>query len=251
MSILITGAAGRIGRTLSAGLADRFVLRRTDIVAADGVMQCDLACDDLTPLVDGAEAIIHLAGHPNSRDWEVLERANLRSSRRLLDAAVAASVPRFVFASSIHVAGLFPSDTSLADELPYAPDSPYGASKAMVEMMLRYAAGRYDLAVCALRVCSFRPAPGNARELTTWLSPGDCVRLFEAALVAPFEGFVTAWGTSANRRLGKPSQAWARLGYRPHDDAEHFAAQLADMGIDIASKSEWPLLGGAFAAADG
>lgn len=252
MHILITGASGRIGTNLATAMAGRHQLRLTDIVAPVpaphglpvGIK--DLATDDLAELCAGIDAVVHLAGHPNSRDWAVLERANLLASRRLIEAALAAGVGRFLYASSVHVCGLLPADMRLSEDLPYAPDSPYGVSKAMVEMQLRYAAERHGLSAVSLRICAFRPEPGTARELRIWISPADMVRYVEAALSADVTGFTTAWGISNNSRADIDPTGWTRIGYAPQDDAEAHVERLSAAGVDTSVVSEWPLLGGAF-----
>jgi hypothetical protein len=63
--------------------------------------------------------------------------------------------------------------------------------------------------------------------LSTWLSPDDAGRLFEACLTAESPGFRVAFGVSANTRGGWVSLAEAKaLGYEPRDDAEVFAAEI-------------------------
>ena len=63
--------------------------------------------------------------------------------------------------------------------------------------------------------------------LSTWLSPDDAGRLFEASLTAERPGFRVAFGVSANTRGGWVSLAEAEaLGYRPADDAEAYAPAL-------------------------
>lgn len=256
MNILITGASGRIGSALADGLQGRHDLRLTDrVIAANApdhsCVIADLATDDLAGLCDGIDAIVHLAGHPNSRDWAIVDEANVLASRRLAEAAVRAGVSRFLYASSIHVCGLLPADVPFSEDLPYAPDSPYGVSKAMVEMLLRYAAERHGLSTVAWRICSFRPEPGNARELRTWLSPADMVRCAEAALTADLPGFSTLWGLSNNSRAPIDRSGWDRIGYTPQDDAQAHADRLHSAGFDVSLVSEWPLLGGAVADAAG
>ncbi|RVT42302.1 NAD-dependent epimerase/dehydratase family protein [Sphingobium algorifonticola] len=256
MRVLITGAAGRIGRTLSAGLHDDFDLRLTDIVAphdhafAESIVICNLAEDALGALCADVDAIIHLAGHPNSRDWDIVEADNLRASRRLIVAAGEAGIRRFLFASSIHVVGFLPADAPFTDDAAYHPDSPYGVTKAATEIILRYASQQYGFGAVALRICSFRHQPSNVRELATWISPADTVRLFKAALCSNIDGFSTAWGLSRNSRARVVGTAWQRLGYEPEDDAEQFAHLIENPNAPIAGVSEWPLLGGAFALSD-
>ena len=63
--------------------------------------------------------------------------------------------------------------------------------------------------------------------LSTWLSPDDAGRLFEACLTADRPGFRVIFGVSANTRGGWVSLDEARaLGYEPHDDAEAYAAEI-------------------------
>jgi uronate dehydrogenase len=60
--------------------------------------------------------------------------------------------------------------------------------------------------------------------LSTWLSPDDAGRLFEACLTAPSPGFRVVYGVSMNTRGGWVSLDEARsLGYEPLDDAEEYA----------------------------
>lgn len=252
MHILVTGAAGRIGRVVVAALAQRHRVRLTDRLPGEAPPGCemlcaDLAADPLEGLCDGIDAVLHLAGNPNSRDWEAVGRANIDAARRLFEAAAAAGVRRIVYASSIHVAGFAPAASAFADEVPMRPDGPYGVSKAAAELVLRYLCDRDGISAVALRIGSFRSAPGNARELRTWISPGDMARLAEAALTADVAGFHGVWGLSANSRAVIAGEGRAAIGYAPQDDAEAYVPALEAAGVDTAIVSEWPCLGGAFA----
>jgi hypothetical protein len=81
-------------------------------------------------------------------------------------------------------------------------------------------------AIC-LRILTCAEKPRNARSLSTWLSPDDAGRLFEACLTVAGPGFRVAYGVSANTRGGWVSLAEARsLGYEPQDDAEAYAAEI-------------------------
>jgi hypothetical protein len=89
--------------------------------------------------------------------------------------------------------------------------------------------------------------------LSTWLSPDDAGRLFEACLTAERPGFRVAFGVSANTRGGWVSLAEARaLGYAPADDAEAFAAEIiAEQGEpDPAEDPVLRYLGGEFTLPD-
>lgn len=252
--VLVTGASGRIARAVAPWLDSRgWRLRLTDRTAAPEAaagpfVQADITdADDVAGLCDGVDAVVHLAGHPNTRDWDEAERLNVRGTRLVLEAAAAAGVRRFIYASSIHVFGMHAADTPFVDDLEYRPDSAYGWSKAVSELLLRHWCDRYGMAGFALRICSFRLEPTNARELRTWLSHPDMCRLATACLETGATGFIPLWGVSANRRASIDRANWDRIGYAPEDDAGAFEPTLRARGVDTTIASEWPLLAAHFA----
>lgn len=255
LPILVTGAAGRIGRELALGLSTRgFDLRLTDIASFGDVprgarfVREDLRDPDAAGrLCAGVRGVIHLAGHPNSRDWDVIQQLNNDPTRRLFEASALAGVTRIIYASSIHVAGYAAANARLTEDMPYRPDGPYGLSKVFGEMMLRYISDGYDCTSLALRICSYRPRPSTVRELRTWLSPDDLVRLAAAALTADVRGFNAVWGISNNSEADVDRAAWDKIGYAPQDDASDYRDELAAAGVDVSRVSEWEFLGGAFA----
>lgn len=256
--VAITGAAGRIGLCLARGLADAGIdTRLLDLAPRpEGTLdgdwrQCDLAQpEEAAANLAGVDAVIHLAGHPNSRDWTVVERANVAMTRIVLEAAGAAGARRVLLASSIHVWGWHASGVPFSDDLPLRPDGPYGVSKVAAEAVMSFLCDRYGMAGFALRICSFKAEPVQARDLRTWLSPADMVSLALACLASDETGVTAVWGLSANKRAGLVSPTWRRLGYRPVDDAERHVAALRARGVDTNIVSEWPRLGGAFAEWD-
>ena len=108
-----------------------------------------------------------------------------------------------------------------------APDTYYGVSKAATEALAAMYHHRYGLDAICVRILSCSPEPSTVRMLSTWLSPDDAGRLFEACLTAERPGFRVVFGVSANSRGGWVSLDEARaLGYQPQDDAEAYAAEL-------------------------
>ena len=254
MKVLVTGASGRIGRVLVHGLpSSGFELRPTDRTNANPDPVADLVVADLADpatcrdLVRGVDAVVHLAGHPNTDDWDEAMRINVEMARQVFSAAADTGVRSIVYASSIHVAGMHPVGTRFDSETAIAPDGAYGSSKAMAEDVLRCIAAIYGISCVALRIGSFRPAPTNVRELSTWLSHDDCVAVVAAALQVSQPGFTPIWAFSDNSRAPVDREMWRQVGYRPQDDAEdHVGALVAD-GIDTDGAGECPLLGGEFA----
>jgi hypothetical protein len=107
------------------------------------------------------------------------------------------------------------------------PDSYYGVSKAAGESLASLYHSRYGLDAICIRILTCAERPPTIRALSTWLSPDDAGRLFEACLSAPSPGFRVVFGVSANTRGGWVSLDEARaLGYEPRDDAEVYAAEV-------------------------
>jgi uronate dehydrogenase len=230
MRVVITGAAGRIGRCLMDGLPGAgHDVRGIDLVAAgDRVVVADLAGDPaaLAGLMDGADAVVHLAAIAAETDVMTAVDSHIGLTQRVLEAAVDHGVPRVVYASSNHAVGFTPRAPMLRVETRARPDSFYGFGKASCEALCSLYHDRHGLAVACLRIGSFRERPTTRRHLSTWLSPGDTVRLVDACLRSPDLGFAIVYGISHNTRrwwdLG-PARA---LGYEPGDDAERWAEQI-------------------------
>ena len=171
---LLTGAAGFVGSHLAAALLERgdevravdsftdYYAREVkernldDVRDAPGFSftEADLATADLVPLVDGADAIFHLAAQPGVRgSWgqtfEVYVRDNILATQRLFEVAAPRGV-RIVFASSSSIYGDAETHPTSEDVRP-RPISPYGVTKLGCEhLALAYARG-FDLDVIGLR----------------------------------------------------------------------------------------------------
>jgi uronate dehydrogenase len=236
-TILITGAAGRIGTMLRSRLAaPGRVLRLIDVAPlreplgpgeeGETVSVTDLAA--MTAACAGTDAVIHLGAIPSESSWERILDVNINGTYTVFEAARRAGVPRVVFASSNHAVGFTPrSDFPVPDFAYPAPDTYYGASKAAGEAVAALYVRRYGLDAICLRILSCFERPTGPRMLGSWLSPDDAGRLFEACLTAPSPGFQVIYGVSANTRGGWVSLDGARaLGYQPLDDAEIYAPEL-------------------------
>ncbi|MEO7654272.1 MAG: NAD-dependent epimerase/dehydratase family protein [Sphingomicrobium sp.] len=129
MKLAVTGGTGFVGahlidQALEAGHAVNALTRRTQPVR-DGVtwIAGDLADRlALKQLVEGADAVIHVAGVLSARKEAEFEQGNVLSTQAVLDAAATAGVRRFV-----HISSLAAREPSL---------SMYGASKARAEALV-------------------------------------------------------------------------------------------------------------------
>src|SRR5262249_33223825 len=111
---------------------------------------------------------------------------------------------------------------------------------------------RYGLDTISIRILTCIEKLPSARSLSTWLSPDDAGRLFEACLSVPEPGFRVIFGVSANTRGGWVSLREAEaLGYHPPDDAEPQATEvIAKSGEPAPADPVLRYLGGEFTLPD-
>jgi uronate dehydrogenase len=252
--VLITGAAGNIGRTLRAGLKGRYsLLRLLDIApqepAEEGEEIVTLDLNDRRAseaAMEDVDAVVHLAAIPHEADFDEILEGNITTTYSVYEAARRAGVRRVVFASSNHVIGFYARDETVGPDDPVRPDTFYGVSKAFGEVLGRLYADKYGLEVVCLRIGSFAERPTTRRQLSIWLSPRDCVQLVRCCLDAPAVRFQVVYGVSANTRSWWKDDAAASLGYRPEDNAEEFAEQIEEPSPGAPSWLADRLQGGSF-----
>ena len=236
MRVLVTGAAGSIGSALVSGLTDLghevFGLDQRAAPAGygDTWYTVDVTDPDAVDAVlsdlhhsGGVDAVVHLAGNPDEASLPDELHSHVTSTAILLDAMVAHGVGRIVYASSNHAVGLTPRTELLGVDVRPRPDTFYGVAKVAAEALLSLYADRHGVDAIALRIGSFLHQPETRRALSTWLSPGDAVRLVHAALTAPAPGYTVVYGVSANTRGWWDLSSARAQGYDPQDDAETFA----------------------------
>ncbi|WP_329063121.1 NAD-dependent epimerase/dehydratase family protein [Amycolatopsis sp. NBC_01480] len=242
--VLITGSAGIVGTLMRPRLRrPGRVLRLLDLAAqpaAEDGEAVEIVTGSVTdPAVmaaacAGADALIHLGGHSRENSWEATLDVNINGTHTVLEAARQAGIKRVVLASSNHAVGFRRNadagEAGLPADSSPRPDTYYGVSKAAIESLGSLYHSRFGMDVIVVRIgsCFETPLQLGPRGLTTWLSPDDGARLFEACLSAPSPGYRLIWGVSDNtRRIYSLTEAEA-LGYKSLDNAEAYAGQLAD-----------------------
>ncbi len=198
----------------------------------------------------GPDAIIHLAGISTESSLPDALGSHVVSTGALLEAMVRHDVRRIVYASSNHAVGREPRSELLDADVRGRPDTFYGVGKVAAEALLQLFVDRHGIEVVSTRIGSFLDRPTTRRQLGSWLSHDDGVRMFQAALTAPAPGFAVVYGISANARgwwnLG-PGRA---LGYDPQDDAERYAAEIEAVPETEADRAEAAHVGGPYATGE-
>ena len=234
-TILMTGAAGRIGTMLRTRLArPGRTLRLLDVApltagTREEVIRASVTdLDAMTAACQRADAVIHLGGYAGEEHWESILDVNINGGYVAFEAARRAGVSLVIFASSNHAVGFAPRASFPVPDYAFPePDTYYGVSKVATEALASMYHHRYGLDTICVRILTCAERPANRRALSTWLSPDDAGRLFEACLSAPQPGFRVIFGVSANTRGGWVSLNEAKsLGYEPQDDAEIYAAEV-------------------------
>ncbi|WEX75551.1 NAD(P)-dependent oxidoreductase [Sinorhizobium numidicum] len=253
--LLVTGAAGVLGRYAREGLKDRGkVLRLSDVVdlgpprEGEEVVQCDLADGKaIEALVCGCDTILHLGALATEASFDALLQANFLGTYNLYEAARKAGVKRIIFASSNHVTGFHPIGKELDDKAERRPDSLYGVSKCFGEDLSRLYFDKFGLETVCLRIGSCFDEPRNRRMLSTWLSPRDFISLVSKLLDVPVIGHLILYGVSANRDVWWSNAHADFIGWQPQDSSEPYRKSIELSEQDPAG---WRFQGGRLATVE-
>jgi uronate dehydrogenase len=254
MRVLLTGAAGTLGRVVTPALAERYgALTLTDLVDVPGDLppgarfeQADLRdAPAIGRLAQGMDAIVHFGGINTEKAFETILEGNIVGTVNIFEAARAAGA-RVVYASSNHAIGFYPRGEILTAASPGRPDGFYGLSKIYCEMLGRLYLDKHGVESVHLRIGSCLPRPTDARHLATWLSYPDLVRLVVSAVEAEAPGCAMVWGISANSGAWWHGDDAERIGYAPADNAENYRAEIPTVTKDEGIAALYQ--GGPFAA---
>jgi uronate dehydrogenase len=232
--LLLTGAAGSLGKVLRQSLKPYArVLRLSDVAAmepaGDGeeVVPCDLGDKrGVDELVRECDAIVHLGGVSVEKSFEDILDANIRGIFHIYEGARRHGVKRVVFASSNHVIGFHKQGEMLDADSPRRPDGYYGLSKSYGEDLSHFYFDRYGIESACVRIGSSFPEPKDRRMLVTWLSYRDLTELVRCCLYAPTLGHTIVYGASDNREKWWDNSKAAHLGFVPRDSSEPFRAKV-------------------------
>jgi nucleoside-diphosphate-sugar epimerase len=227
MHILMTGAAGMIGRKLTARLVEDGALNGKPVEKLtlidmhaparpdrfSGIVET-IAADVAEPAAMAAavgkrpDVIFHLAAVVSAEaelDFDRGTRVNLDGSRALIEAIRIAGGgyrPRLVFTSSIAVFGS-PFPDAIADDFHLTPLTSYGAQKAVVELLLADYTRRGFLDGVGIRLPSIVVRPGRPNKAASGFF-SSIIRepLAGQEAVLPVEDSVLHWHASPRAAVG-------------------------------------------------
>jgi dTDP-4-dehydrorhamnose reductase len=227
--VLVTGAAGFIGRYFVEHAPERYELRlmvrpgeRLEGREAVEAELGDLAC--LKEVCQGIDTIVHLAGESSPfAEWTPLLESNVVGTYNLFVAAKAAGCRRVVYASSIHAVSGYPEDVQVGTDAPVSPGDLYGVTKCFGEALARYMAEHEGISSIAVRIGAFQKPewvrnPERIGNMDAWVSQRDLMQLLVRCIDDESIRFAIVNGLSDNRfnRLDITS-ARELLGYVPED----------------------------------
>ena len=232
--LLITGAAGNLGRELRRGLAPLAdTLRLTDREEMDPagpgeeVIVADVGdLDAMMEVVAGCDAVVHFGAAPVERPWEEILHSSIRGGYNVYEAARRHGVKRIVYASSNHAVGFTRREAGADTDTDHRPDTLYGLSKCFVEDLAKLYFDKWGIESACLRINSCFPEPVDRRMLATWLSFRDFVHLVTRCLVAERIGFSVVYGVSNNAERFFSNDKVPHLGYVPQDSAEAYREKV-------------------------
>ena len=232
-TVLITGASGDVATHLRRELAGRYKLRLSDLRPLKGKAKGEtFAKADISNMADalritkGVDAIVHLGGYSVEGPWEGILQANIIGCYNVFEAARRNGVKRVLFATSNHAVGFYPRRQKIDHRVYIRPDGRYGVSKVFGEALGSLYSDKYGMEVFLMRIGNVNATPIDERRLSILFTPRDLAQLVSIGIERPGIRFEIVYGVSGNTRSWYDNSNAVRLGYKPQDDSEAFAAQI-------------------------
>lgn len=237
--IVVTGAAGRLGRKVVAELLARdYEVLATDVERPDALpcrfLQADLT--DAAAVLDvlaGADAVVHLGAIPGplSQPPSVTFRNNVLSTWNVAETAAAVGLKRIVSASSVFALGwhespaaYWPETVPVDESHPTTPFEAYGLSKVVGEEIVAAVSRRCGIAAVSLRLMNIiqedgyfaLPWPVPTREqpvrfvLWPYVDVRDAATSCRLALEAPVSGHEAVFIAAEETRFDADTSALLR-----------------------------------------
>jgi uronate dehydrogenase len=231
-TVLITGATGDVGSHLRRELAGKYRLvlsdkRNLKKEKGEKFIRADVSkMADALKITRGVDAIVHLGGYSVEGPWEGILQANIIGCHNVFEAARRNGVKRIIFPTSNHAVGFYRRDQTIDHRVYPKPDGRYGVSKVFGEALGSLYADKYGMEMFMIRIGNVNPVPIDKRRLSIWFSPRDLAQLVCIGIDRPGIKFEIVYGISGNKRAWYDNANAYRLGYKPQDDAETYAAEV-------------------------
>lgn len=232
--ILLTGAAGNLGKVLRESLPAHCEYLRisdrdemTGLARNEEAVVCDLAdTDACMALTQDVDVIIHMGGQSIEDTWDSVLNSNIIGFYNIYEGCRKNNVKRLIWGSSNHAIGFYPR-TQVIDASVYPrPDTNYGVSKVFGEALAQYYWDKYHFESVSIRIGSCFPEPLDRRMLATWLSYPDYKHLIDRCLMAPRVEHTIVYGMSDNNEKLWDNTMASHLGFRPKDNAEDYREKV-------------------------
>jgi UDP-glucose 4-epimerase len=247
MRILVTGSSGRVGRAIHIRLSATHEVAGLDRSPSSTVAHVGELDDPplLRRALAGADAVVHCAAlhapHVGHLPDAEFQRINVDGTRRLLDAAAAAGVARFVFTSTTALYGRAAHASDHAawvdENLEPQPLTIYHRSKLAAEALLREAAAQGGPSVRILRMSRCFPEPANVMalfRLHRGVDARDVAGAHELALAHPGAAHATFVVSGATPFLREDVEALGQ-------DAPAVVARRCPALVAAFARRGWPL----------
>jgi nucleoside-diphosphate-sugar epimerase len=166
MRVLVTGSSGQLGAEVAHQLAPEHEVVGLDVLPGEWTTQVGDVADAgmIAGLIRGVDVVIHIASlhapHVGQRSKQDFIDTNITGTLRLLEAATAARVRRFVYTSTTSVYGetLVPDGREavwVTEDLTPRPRDIYDITKLAAEELCRLFARDHGLPIICLRVSRF------------------------------------------------------------------------------------------------
>ena len=174
MRVAITGASGFIGQEVIRALKDREDVDITAISRQEreedggaGILwkATDYSVDSLKEILEGTEAVIHLAAVRGTAGRLADYSVNELITENLLIAAGESGVRKVIFASTIAVYSDIPA-IPWKEDMMLTPKTLYGITKAACEHLCLYYSRKYAFDACIVRIAQVL-GPGEKRRVMT------------------------------------------------------------------------------------
>ena len=234
--VLVTGAAGRIGKEFVAYAGERYRFRLAvhhmeklgDTEGFDAIELDFSDRDGCRKACEGMDVVVHLGGNPSPSApfYNGVLEANIVGTYNVFRGAADAGCRRIVYGSSVQAVDGYPLDESIHPDRAVKPTCLYGVSKCFGEALAHYFSYAEGISCIAVRIgtwggnWNWEDRRMKARFISSYVSERDLCHLFVRCIEQEDVDFALIDGVSDNRfkRLDI-SSARERFDYRPRDDA--------------------------------